>query len=159
MLGVMRYLVLAFVAFLGCAEAENARAMAPPLGPAHDGSADTIGDAVSDAGRACEAAVETLSGRATYVQGSARAADPGAPSVVVANQTCADYVRQFDASSAASVTVASGQVGKLAAALEAAIATDQGCAYTLRVISPPWNESMQPPNYCAISRDYVLVVP
>lgn len=137
----------------GCAEATDASADAPPLGTAHDGKADA--DAVDAGARACDAAAGTLSGRATYVAGSAAAADPSAPAPFHDPQTCGQWVATNEGSLVQAITVTAGAASQGQLALVAAAAGADGCSYTLR-LSLPASNANQP---CAMTIDYVLVVP
>jgi hypothetical protein len=150
-------LVLVFA--VGCADAMNTTP-GPDLGQGHgdgstaDGGVDTIGTNVP----MCTAAVETLSGRAAYVQGSSAATDPGAMPYGQPAGTCAEWVPAH----AADYNNSLGQLEMNAlvaagATLASAVHTSAGCAYTVRLSQDPSAGSTTAA--CAVTLDYVLTVP
>lgn len=149
----MRYLLLALVLVGGCAEADDAIAPAPDLGTAHDGSHETGGDA----GRVCDAAVETLSGTATYVTRSGAALDPTAQTGIAATPTCADWVASREGQHATQVTVINGKLGDTLTEEVISVEIAQGCMYRLRYTQFAASGSTQQP--CAFTIDYTIVVP
>jgi hypothetical protein len=149
-------IVLGLVFLVGCAEATNAPGDAPDPGSGRRevGADASSPDTGMDTARACNDTIDTLSGRATYIAGSAAAVDPeassGTPGV-----TCAGAVASIDWNTAAapldvSGGVALGKTGELVASAPAAA----GCSYRIRFSFPV----MGYPS-CQTTRDYALAVP
>lgn len=149
-------LAWALVLLVGCAEGMSVSGPAPDLGP---GGTKPDGGPGDDAVvRVCDAAVETLSGRATYVAGSARAAAgwEEQPANSVTTKTCGDVATSTDWSAfmSESLMITAGMVGDVTLDLVSVAAGPDGCVYTLRITK------RMPSNVyiCMGTFDYVLVV-
>ncbi len=150
-------LALALVLLAGCAEGMSI-APAPDVGKGGDGSARDSG--APEVVRVCDAALETLNGRAKYVAGTARAAEPDAPAAFNEPKTCGEWfygsaLMQSIETNPADVTVENGVIGTFPTFMASAAAGPTGCTYVLRFTSPASGFN-QP---CAITKDYALIVP
>lgn len=144
-------LILMAVFVVGCADAMGVTP-APDLGPGHGDGGGADGGA--EVAPVCNAAVEMLSGRATYVMGSAMAADPTA--MASAGETCGAWAAGVNLDAIyTDLTVTAGKVGANALVLVGAASIAGGCTYTLALTTPA------PPTLasCLVARNYVLVVP
>jgi hypothetical protein len=151
----------ALVLLVGCAEGMTVAVDAPPGDaplppPPHDARARDAG--APDAPPACSAAVETLSGRATYIAGSIAVTTPAAEAPGFGGLTCMAWLdgSGFEAGVVATgpVDVAAGTIFSRQADLVSAT-PGVGCSYRLRVLFV--GGSMQMP--CDNTRDYLLTVP
>lgn len=151
-------LIWALVFTVGCADAMGVSPPSPDLGQGHgDGASDGGSDTGTNVPM-CTAAVETLSGRATYVQGSATATDPGAMPYGQPSGTCAQWVPAHAADFNGSLgQLDMGTLVAAGAALASATPTTGGCAYTVRLSQAPAGGSTIAA--CAVTLDYVLTVP
>lgn len=126
------------------------------------GAAGTGGGAMGGAGgapsRVCDAALETLTGTATYVMGSLAASEPAAPVPGQTGITCEMWARDsgFERSVATEITVTAGAVSGDQLAKVSSGEAGGVCVYKLRRSVPASTPTVRP---CAVTLDYVLLVP
>jgi hypothetical protein len=156
----MRYVML-LVLLGGCAEPDNISGPAPDLGTAHDAGPETGAAAGAGGGSggaggapACTAALETLNGQATYVQGSAMAVDPTAATTLPGFPTCADWVLAVS-HGITSIRVIDGKFGSAAIMLISSMPAGGSCSYTVRIRQEASDAVNEP---CAYTADFALIL-
>lgn len=147
----MRLMLVLLLLLAGCADGTNLTGDSPGPGQGHGDGAGSEGGQADGGGRVCNAAVETMSGRATYVGRSAVEPEMVAP--FHEPQTCGDYVAALTPTGG-EVNVVNGMIGDTPVMVVGSAPTDGTCVYMLRATSPA-KDFARP---CAVAVDYSLTV-